>query len=287
ILRLVCVILDRREVVRSKLLSQTFGVFRDNHYAQILRVQVLSYGAVHIVESESLQLLSHKRSELAGTVISAVESVAYLLILTRGHHEDVLHQVVLHRIEILLRHALIDQLLEFMNSYAERHLRIGRNDGADPDFEDLRASRDVRIGEELEHSSRKGFDVCIVAVVHAAYFAYALIEVAHRRAMLAEPSARKPQSREVGMRARHFDRETERYGRRHSVFLNYFDLYPLRTVPDYASMQCRSGTFGKSRKLVLQLRDELVGNVSRYSDHYIRPRVGGTYEVLHIVERYR
>src|SRR5262249_28156672 len=96
-----------------------------------------------------------------------------------------------------------------------------------------------------------------------------------------------PQSREIGMRTRHFDRETERYGRRHSVFLNYFDLYPLRTMPDYASMQCRSGTFGKSRKLVLQLRDELVGNVSRYSDHYIRPRVGGTYEVLHIVERYR
>ncbi len=66
---------------------------------------------------------------------------------------------------------------------------FGRHHRADPDFEHLLLSRHVRVREELEHAARERFDVGVVAVVHAALLADAIVQVRHRRAVLAQPGA--------------------------------------------------------------------------------------------------
>jgi hypothetical protein len=85
---------------------------------------------------------------------------------------------------------------------AQRHVGVLRRDRADPDFEQLRLAAQVRAREELEHPAREGFDVGVVAVVHAAQFADALVQVGVRGAVLAQPGLGQPQGREVRVRTR-------------------------------------------------------------------------------------
>src|SRR5210317_2502138 len=99
-----------------------------------------------------------------------------------------------------------------MHRHAGREMRVVvRAQGPDPDLEDLLLPAEVRIGLELEHAAREILDICVVAIVHAAYRTYALVQMAVAGAVFAEPRAHQPQSDPVRITATQVYRETERH----------------------------------------------------------------------------
>jgi hypothetical protein len=121
-----------------------------------------------------------------------IERIAQPLVLGRGHHEHVLHQVIAGGLEIRLVDAPVDHLAQFMQRHAQREVAVLRRHRADPDLEQLRLAAQVGVREELEHPAREGLDIRVVAIVHAPFFADALVQARARGAVFAEPGLGDP-----------------------------------------------------------------------------------------------
>ncbi len=93
-----------------------------------------------------------------------------------------------------------------------------------PDLKNLLFATQVRIRSKLKHAARKVFDVNVVAVIQAARFAQALIEIAVAGTMLSEIGLHHRQRRPVFIRARDVDRKTKRDRGGARFALNDFDL---------------------------------------------------------------
>ena len=64
-----------------------------------------------------------------------------------------------------------------MQGDANRHVRVLWNHRSNPDLEDLRPPRNIRIGKKLIHPAWKRFDIGIVTIVHSSSLTNPVVKV--------------------------------------------------------------------------------------------------------------
>src|SRR5215213_5118438 len=222
------VVLNRRGRALDDGVAQPFGVLRDDDDAHVSGREVLLDGAVHVGERELREPFAHEGGVLGRAVVAAVERVAEPRVLRRRQDVRVLRKEVSNGLEVRLLHPLAHELVVLVERGAQYEVRVLRLDGPNPDLEYLRRAPEVRVGRELEHAAREVFDVGVVAVVKPARLAESLVQVTHRRAVLAQIRRDERECGPVLVGARDRDWEAHRDGGRARLALDYRDAHPAR-----------------------------------------------------------
>ena len=195
---------------------------------------------IHVIHRQFLQLLPHHLRELANTVPARIQRIAQLLVRSCRQEIDILHQVITRLDEVFRTQSVFDQLGNFMQRDANRHLGVLWNHRANPHLEDLSPPRNIRIGKKLDTSRGE-----TLRYTHSHRSSFPGSHESGRKGATlrngVRPAKCGPDSmRQIGVRPCHFNGKTEGDGRGACFLLDDLNFESLRASSDRFSGICQS-----------------------------------------------
>ena len=199
----------------------------------------------------------------------------------------VVEQELARRLEVLRRHALVDQDVQLADRLPQGEVRVVVRDRPDPDAEELPAARNVGDRQARPAVLDEILDVRVVPVVQAPLAPHLVHQQAVERAVLAEVRIGHHQRVEIVAGTGQVDGESDGDGRGDGVLVDQQQLAAL----DRARRRKRGALGPLGRKAIEDLPldpfDETVRIASRHADERPGARVVLAVERPHVIQGQR